>query len=231
MLDTNTVRDPVKGWHKAHGLPLDYYTGRKGLLYRDFGKRFFDIIIVLIGGIFVLPVLLVIAVLVRGDGGPALYSQVRIGESGRRFRFWKFRSMVEGADQMLEDYLASNPAAAREWAETQKLKHDPRISRMGRFLRKSSLDELPQLWNVLVGDMSLVGPRPMLPEQRPLYPGHHYELMRPGITGFWQVSDRNSVSFATRAQHDGRYWREMSLLTDIRTMFRTVGAVLRCSGY
>ena len=115
----------------------------------------------------------------------------------------------------LEDYLGANPVARVEWDEHQKLKDDPRITAAGRLIRKTSLDELPQLWNILRGDMSLVGPRPMMPQQAELYPGRDYYLLRPGLTGFWQISDRNETSFAARAAYDTQYCRRVSLLTDI----------------
>ena len=167
----------------------------------------------------------------RRDGGPAFYVQDRIGLDGRVFRLWKLRSMVIDADQRLAAHLAADPALRAEWDETQKLKRDPRITAVGRLLRKTSLDELPQLWNVLKGDMSLVGPRPMMPEQRALYPGRAYYQMRPGLTGPWQVSDRNEVSFAGRAEFDADYAGRMSLATDLGILFLTVWVVLRGTGY
>ena len=200
------------------------------LFYQRFGKRTLDITLILIGIPFVLPILILIAVLIKLEGGKVLFHQQRLGRNGRKFRFWKFRSMVADAEGQLGDYLDSNPAAAKEWHISQKLKHDPRITRIGHFIRKTSLDELPQLWNVLIGDMSLVGPRPMMPEQRSLYPGNHYELMRPGITGFWQVSDRNQVSFSERAIYDANYAQNISLATDIKTLFQTINAVCKGSG-
>jgi len=139
--------------------------------------------------------------------------------------------MVANADELLADYLAHHPEEQKEWAATQKLKFDPRVTLMGRFLRKSSLDELPQLWNVLVGDMSLVGPRPMMPTQRPMYPGLSYYGLRPGLTCFWQISDRNASTFAKRAEFDGKYDDALSFVTDITVLLRTVGAVARGTGY
>ena len=121
--------------------------------------------------------------------------------------------------------------ARREWDQTQKLKYDPRVTALGRFLRKSSLDELPQLWNVFTGDMSLVGPRPMMPNQRDIYPGTAYYDLRPGLTGLWQISDRNNCTFAKRAEFDTEYERCVSLRTDVTILFKTVGAVARGTGY
>jgi lipopolysaccharide/colanic/teichoic acid biosynthesis glycosyltransferase len=139
--------------------------------------------------------------------------------------------MVVDADAQLEAYLAASPEARLEWDHTQKLKNDPRITTVGRIIRKTSLDELPQLWNVLKGDMSLVGPRPMMPEQRALYRGRAYFELRPGITGFWQIGDRNDTSFSARAAYDTRYASNLSLLTDVIVLLLTIRVVLRGTGY
>jgi len=202
-----------------------------GGIYRRSLKRAFDILAILAAAPFVLPVVLILALLARLDGGPAFYVQDRIGMAGRTFRLWKLRSMVVDAERRLEEYLAANPAARSEWNETQKLKNDPRITRVGRLLRKTSLDELPQLWNVFRGDMSLVGPRPMMPDQQDLYPGQAYYTLRPGLTGFWQISDRNQSSFAGRAVFDNQYAERLSLLTDVAVLLQTVRAVVRGTGY
>lgn len=199
--------------------------------YEKCGKRLMDLTLIIISFPFLAPVLLLIAVLVKLDGGPIFYSQVRLGRSGQPFCFWKFRTMVVDAEERLDALLREDHAAAHEWAVSQKLRDDPRITQFGTFLRKSSLDELPQLWNVLVGDMSLVGPRPMMPDQRELYPGAHYELMRPGITGLWQVSERNDSTFADRARYDERYYDMLSFRADAGILASTVGAVLKGTGY
>jgi lipopolysaccharide/colanic/teichoic acid biosynthesis glycosyltransferase len=138
--------------------------------------------------------------------------------------------MVPDAEERLAAHLEAHPAAAAEWGRTQKLRQDPRVTRLGRFLRRSSLDELPQLFNVLTGDMSLIGPRPMMVDQAPLYPGRAYYALRPGISGPWQVSERNATSFADRARFDDRYDRDLSLLTDLRLILATFRAVLRGTG-
>ncbi|TPE48429.1 sugar transferase [Amaricoccus solimangrovi] len=200
-------------------------------LYRGYFKRLFDILAVLLAAPFVLPVILIMGLLVKRDGGPAFYCQDRIGRGGRIFRIWKLRSMVVDAERELKDHLARDPRARAEWAEHQKLKNDPRITAVGRLIRKTSLDELPQLWNVLRGDMSLVGPRPMMPDQAPLYPGRAYYRLRPGLTGFWQISDRNETSFAGRAAYDAQYARRLSLPTDVFVLCATVWVVLRGTGY
>lgn len=203
---------------------------RHGLYARVF-KRSFDLFAVLAMAVFVLPVIGLLGILVSLDGGPSFYSQERLGRNGRIFRIWKLRSMQVDAERRLEAHLAANPAARAEWNHTQKLRNDPRITRIGRLLRKASLDELPQLWNVLKGDMSLVGPRPMLPSQAGLYPGRAYYKLRPGLTGFWQISDRNETSFAGRAAYDTQYFRRVSLLTDVLVLLATVVVVLRGTGY
>ena len=192
------------------------------------GKRFLDVSLVLIGAPFVLPLMLAIAVLIKLDGGSVIFRQPRVGLGGSEFGFLKFRSMIPDADRFLAKHLSENPAAAAEWESKQKLDNDPRVTKLGRFIRATSLDELPQLWNVLVGDMSLVGPRPMMPEQRHLYPGRDYDLMKPGITGLWQVSKRNEVEFSHRAIYDSEYARNIGFWFDLKILYRTIGAV--CNG-
>ncbi|MGV8954240.1 MAG: sugar transferase [Cypionkella sp.] len=199
--------------------------------YRHYFKRLFDITAILISAPVVVPVVLVSAYLVARDGGSPFYTQMRVGQGGRRFRMWKLRSMVSDADTRMEGYLASNPAARLEWDSTQKLKADPRITSIGKVLRKSSLDELPQLWNVLVGDMSLVGPRPMMINQQQMYPGTAYYAVRPGITGYWQTAGRNRTTFEARAEFDDAYEAELSLVKDIKVLVATVAVVLHGTGY
>ena len=177
-----------------------------------------------------LPLVALCALLVMLDGGSPFYSQKRVGRGGRIFRMWKLRSMAVDAEDRLEELLASDPALRREWDHSQKLRHDPRITPVGRVLRKSSIDELPQLFNVLTGEMSLVGPRPMMPEQQSLYPGDSYYRLRPGLTGLWQVSQRNLTSFADRAQFDTAYDQRLSLADDLRLMLATVRVILRGTG-
>ena len=198
--------------------------------YRRSGKRLLDISIVLLSLPIVVPVMAILMLLVARDGHSPFYRQERVGRGGRVFTFWKLRTMVPDAKAHLDHYLSDNDEARREWEEYQKLSCDPRITPIGDLLRKSSLDELPQLWNVLKGDMSLVGPRPMMPEQRPLYPGHAYYTLLPGVTGLWQVSDRNGSTFAQRAEFDAAYAMDVSLATDLRVLFATVGVVLRGTG-
>lgn len=200
-------------------------------LYRAHGKRLADIVFV---AMVALPVALVIAVLaaiVMLDGKSPFYTQNRVGLNGRVFRMWKLRSMVADADQVMAQYLADNPEAKAEWDRDQKLKNDPRITKFGRLIRATSLDELPQIFNVLTGDMSLVGPRPIMCSQRVIYPGTEYYAMRPGITGYWQTSVRNESSFRQRAGYDASYFADMSLVTDLKVVARTFGVVMKATGH
>ncbi len=206
------------------------YAARTGI-YRNGLKRVFDLAAVILTAPLVLPLILMLVLLVRRDGGPGLYAQDRVGRNGRTFRIWKLRTMVHGAEERLAELLARDPAAREEWEATQKLKCDPRITRFGMMLRRSSLDELPQLWNVFVGDMSLVGPRPMMTCQRVLYPGLAYYALRPGITGLWQTAGRNETTFRARADYDAAYEERLSFGTDLGILMRTVGVVLSGTGY
>lgn len=200
-------------------------------VYRNGLKRAFDFALILIAAPFVLPVVAGLAICVTHDGSTPFYRSNRVGKGGKNFQMIKLRTMVPNAEDLLDAHLALDQDAREEWDSTQKLKNDPRITTFGRFLRKTSLDELPQLWNVLVGNMSLVGPRPMIPAQRALYPGFSYYHLRPGITGPWQVSDRNQSEFVKRAEHDREYNEELSFFSDIKYLIRTVGVVLSGTGY
>lgn len=194
-------------------------------------KRLLDIFFVAIAIPFVAPLIAVMALWVMRDGGNAFYRQERVGRGGKIYQMWKLRTMVADADNALDSYLASCPEAAAEWQLTQKLKKDPRITKVGLLLRKSSFDELPQIWNVLIGDMSLVGPRPMMPKQQDMYPGLAYYEQRPGITGTWQVSERNEGTFADRARFDTEYAANMSFVTDMKLLWATVSVVTKGTGY
>lgn len=198
--------------------------------YRQFFKRLLDVAFVAVVAPIAVPMILFSALLVATDGHSPFFLQKRVGRSGRVFGMVKLRTMVPGADAALSEYLASNPEANEEWTRSQKLRKDPRITRVGRFLRKSSLDELPQLWNVLNGTMSVVGPRPITEAQRAIYPGRAYYSLQPGITGLWQVSKRNDCSFKDRSVIDDQYAASLSFFGDLRILVRTVGVVLRCTG-
>ena len=205
-------------------------TGTFPDIYRRKGKRALDLALVLLTAPLVLPLVGLLALLIALSGGRPFYSQQRVGRNGQLYTMWKLRTMAHGAEQKLDKYLAANPSAQAEWDKTQKLKHDPRITALGHFLRRSSLDELPQLWNVLRDDMSLVGPRPMLPSQIAMYPGRTYYTLKPGITGNWQVTTRNNSSFAERADFDTAYGRDVSLALDCSLLMATVRVVLKATG-
>ena len=199
--------------------------------YRSAGKTLLDYLFVLASLPVVAPLIGILALLVAMDGATPFYRQRRVGRNGKIFHIVKLRTMVPGAEHILQECLEKDPAARREWDHKQKLCNDPRITRLGRLLRKTSIDELPQLWNVLRGEMSLIGPRPMMVEQQALYPGTAYYHLLPGITGLWQVSDRNASSFAERSTFDNNYYNGLSLKTDLSILVRTIGVVLRGTGY
>ena len=205
--------------------------GRTEAAYARIGKRVLDILLVTMALPIILPVIALAAVVVSLDGSSPFYTQKRVGRNGEIFRMLKLRTMVPNAEATLNRVLSEDPAARHEWNTTQKLKRDPRITRIGSVLRRTSLDELPQMFNVLFGHMSLVGPRPIMLEQRAIYPATAYYDLRPGITGAWQITDRNDCSFAERAGYDESYARELSFATDVRILAATVGSVLRCTGY
>ncbi|MEX0280712.1 MAG: sugar transferase [Arenibacterium sp.] len=198
--------------------------------YRKSGKRVIDVALVVVSLPIVLPLIALLAMIVALDGSNPFFIQNRVGRNGRVFRIFKLRTMIPNAKAHLEDFLSKDSGARAEWEANQKLRNDPRVTSLGRFLRNSSLDELPQLINVLKGDMSLIGPRPMMIEQMPIYPGRAYYDLRPGISGPWQVSDRNGTTFAARAKFDTDYYRELSLWVDIKILLRTFGAVVRRTG-
>jgi exopolysaccharide production protein ExoY len=196
-------------------------------------KRAMDIILALCGLAALAPLLALLALGVwLQDGGSPFYGQWRVGYGGRRFRCWKFRSMVKDADARLRAHLAQDPAAAAEWAETFKLKNDPRITLLGRLLRKSSLDELPQLFNILIGEMSLVGPRPVVNEELARFGAslRHYLRCRPGLTGLWQVSGRSDTSYAERVKLDRVYVERWSVWSDMAIIARTPLALVAGAG-
>ncbi len=201
--------------------------------FAQFQKRVIDIVISFIGLVLLFPFLCVIALLVATNShGNIFYRQKRLGKNRRVFEILKFRTMVPEADRVLHEYLAQNPDRQAEWNAYQKLKNDPRITPVGRFLRRFSLDELPQLWNVLKGEMSIVGPRPIMINQQDLYgPSiQHYVRVRPGITGIWQTSGRNLTSFLARTEYDVEYVMNWSIWLDIYILARTFWVVIRHDG-
>ena len=195
----------------------------------QWAHRVLDISVALLAIVFFAPLILLIGVLIKLDSpGPILFRHKRVGQDGKFFYCLKLRSMAQDSEERLLLLLAKDPTAVREWQETHKLKHDPRITKLGSFLRRSSLDELPQLWNILVGDMALVGPRPIVASEIGHYAEHFasYCAVRPGITGLWQVSGRNDTSYAERVALDMRYVRERSFVFDLKILIATIPAVI-----
>jgi exopolysaccharide production protein ExoY len=200
--------------------------------YRGWGKRVFDLVLV---AVLILPVAVlcgVLAVLIAMDGAGPFFGHRRVGRNGREFTCWKLRTMVPDAEARLAAHLAADPQASVEWAASQKLVTDPRITRIGLLLRKSSLDELPQVWNVLRGEMSLVGPRPVTEEELLRYGPDRgaYLSVVPGITGLWQVSGRNASSYERRVALDTEYAAGLTFWGDVVVLLKTVPAVLKLTG-
>lgn len=197
-------------------------------------KRMIDIVVGICGVILLIPLTIgiYIANRITKDNGPIFYSQDRIGKDGKIFRIYKYRSMVIDADEKLEKYLAENEAAREEYKIHKKLKYDPRVTKVGEFIRKTSLDEFPQFINILKGDMSLVGPRPYLPKEQEEM-GMYYSFIvskKPGLTGFWQVSGRSDVTFNDRLSMDMNYYHKANLKLDIKLIAKTVTSVVKKEG-
>jgi lipopolysaccharide/colanic/teichoic acid biosynthesis glycosyltransferase len=211
-----------------HELPSGETADAEARLYGPV-RRAMDIVVAGMTILFILPLLVMICMLVwLQDGGAPIYAQERVGRGGRVFRCYKFRSMVVDSRARLERLLTESPEAREEWERDHKLRRDPRITPIGGFLRKSSLDELPQLFNVLGGSMSLVGPRPIVAAEVARYGRRiiHYYAVRPGITGLWQISGRNDVSYRRRVALDCAYVKHRSLMLDLRILTATVPIVL-----
>jgi Undecaprenyl-phosphate galactose phosphotransferase WbaP len=195
-------------------------------------KRVLDVVGVLLLGLIFAPLMIFIVVMLSRDGGPVLYRHKRIGRGGHSFECLKFRTMVPDAERVLREILEQDPELKAEWVRDHKLKEDPRVTSIGRMLRRTSLDELPQLWNVLRGEMSLVGPRPVVREELLRY-GRDvgiYLAARPGITGLWQVTGRNDTDYHSRVQLDTYYVCNQNLLLDLYILLKTTGVVLGGAG-
>lgn len=200
--------------------------------YRTSFKRPFDCLLVVLTLPLTLPLILFFWALIRLDGGPGFFAHVRIGRTGRAFKCWKLRTMHPLAEDRLEEMLRTDPAAAKEWADHQKLSRDPRITPLGVFLRRFSIDELPQIWNVLRGEMSVVGPRPITAAELQRYGSNTwaYLSLLPGLTGAWQVAGRNTMRYEDRVALDVEYRRKISFFRDLGIILRTFRAVLSRSG-
>lgn len=197
-------------------------------------KRLFDILISLIGMVFIIPITIIIKIvsLITGDTNKIFFTQERIGKNGKIFKLYKYRSMIVNADEELKKILKKDKKLAKEYKENKKLHNDPRITRVGKFIRKFSIDELPQFINVIKGDMSIIGPRPYLPREKKDMK-EYYDIVikaKPGLTGLWQVSGRSDVSFEKRLELDEEYEKIKGLKTDSKIFFRTFSAVFGKKG-
>ena len=211
------------------------HKNKKLILIEKFIKRFVDIVAGLVGIIILIPLTIGIYIarkILKEDEGPIFYDQLRIGKNGKHFKIYKYRTMVMGADEKLEAYLEENEDAKKEFEKNQKLKNDPRITKLGNFLRKTSVDELPQLINVLKGEMSLVGPRPIVDREVPLF-GDKMKIVhsvKPGITGYWAVNGRSDTSYEDRIEMETFYAENYSLKLDLQIILKTVNTVLKKEG-
>ncbi|TYC56108.1 sugar transferase [Rhodobacterales bacterium] len=211
----------------------DVASGKKSVSFTLYLKYFLDALFACVGIIMLAPMILMVAgVLLVLQGRPIFIFHKRIGKNGNLFDCIKFRTMVRDADKALEQYLAANPEAREEWETTRKLKNDPRITAFGAILRSTSIDEIPQLLNILRGEMSLVGPRPITSAEAQMYGANYadYIQVRPGLTGLWQISGRNEVGYQERVELDCRYVAEQNLVGDIVIILKTIPAVLARRG-
>ncbi len=201
-------------------------------LYSHYLKRVFDFTFALILAVPISLVVAILAIMLRLQTSQPFFGHIRIGANGKPFVCWKLRTMDIAAKEKLAAYLQANPQAALEWERDHKLENDPRVTRLGWFLRKTSLDELPQIWNVLRGDMSLVGPRPIVRSELGRYgrSGKHYLNGRPGVTGLWQTSGRNTISYHERVALDVAYRNSTTFFGDLRILISTINAVIKGSG-
>ena len=215
-------------------LDNDIYKNKINLKLEATLKRTMDIIVSIFGVLALIPITIgiYIANIICKDKGPIFYCQNRIGKNGKIFKMYKFRSMVVGADELLEKYLSENEEARKEFKEYKKLQNDPRVTKVGKFIRKTSIDEIPQFINVLKGQMTLVGPRPYLEKEKEDMNGYYKYIVscKPGITGLWQVSGRSNCSFAERIDFDMAYYYKNNLKTDIKILFKTVEKILAREG-
>ena len=196
-------------------------------------KRTFDILVSLLGCLMLLPIMLIVKIsyVLTKDYHSIFYTQTRIGKNGKEFKLYKFRSMIPNADEVLKEML-KKPKYKKEWAQNQKIENDPRITKIGNVLRKTSLDELPQLINVIKGDMSMIGPRPLVEGELDAHNGNHqiYESVRPGISGWWAVNGRSATTYEKRLELEYYYCENQSLVLDIKCIFLTIKAVICKTG-
>ncbi|MEL6661885.1 MAG: sugar transferase [Pseudomonadota bacterium] len=234
MLSENAAHASVA--HDEDAIPLNAKTDtatvgkrQRGRRPSDSLKRIMDLVLAIPLAVFLIPILITLAiVIIRDDKGPILFKQTRRGKDGKEFTCYKFRTMVVDAQERLDRLLASDAELRREWEDTQKLKIDPRITRRGGFLRRTSLDELPQLWNIIKGDMSVVGPRPIVESEVRRYGSdiEHYDSVKPGVIGLWQINGRSDTTYAERVALDVEYARRRSVLLDTYILARSIPEIL-----
>lgn len=217
-------------------LENDTINNKKIGIYIEKGiKRIFDIFVGLIGTLLLIPITIGIYIakkILKEDDGPIFYDQLRIGKDGKHFKLYKYRSMIVGADEILKEYLSNNEEARIEFEQNQKLKNDPRITKLGNFLRKTSLDEFPQFINILKGDMSLVGPRPIVDREIELFGDKMKTVhsVRPGLTGYWAANGRSDTTYEQRVEMEAYYAENFSLLLDIKIIVKTIKSVIKKEG-
>ncbi|MCP5468627.1 MAG: sugar transferase [Deltaproteobacteria bacterium] len=217
---------------------IELLTGEKwgktrSSLYSNYLKRGLDLLLIVLSLPFFIPLMLFLSLWIKLDSkGPIVYSGQRIGKDGKAFSCFKFRTMHPNADQILDELLKNNPNLQEEWKKDQKLRQDPRVTRAGKWIRKLSIDELPQVFNILRGDMSWVGPRPIVKDEIIRYGDKfsYYKQVRPGLTGLWQVSGRNHTSYEERVNLDMFYAQKINLLLDLKIILKTLPAVLFSKG-
>jgi Undecaprenyl-phosphate galactose phosphotransferase WbaP len=238
---TNLVRDSAIGDHVENHTVTSVHRRSDWIQQADvptpslralFAKRTFDIVGALTIAIVFMPVIIAVAIAIRFSSQPVVFSHQRVGRDRKMFQCYKFRSMIPDAEEVLQRLIHSNPEILREWRENHKLRDDPRITKFGDFLRRSSLDELPQLWNVLRGDMSLVGPRPVVEDELERYGNQAkmYLSIRPGMTGLWQIMGRSNVTYSRRVSLDSWYVRKNNVLFDAWILMRTAAVVVKKVG-
>ena len=222
--ELQTTVGPLKQITKNSKIDIQEIEGRRSFFFL---KRMVDISASAIGITILIPFLIILAIMMKIEDprGPIFFSQIRVGQNGKQFKMYKIRSMVVNAEELLEELLNQNEVAGAMF----KMKRDPRITKVGRFIRKTSIDEFPQLWNVIKGDMSLVGPRPPLEREVVEYTDYDMQrlLIKPGCTGLWQVSGRNALSFEEMVELDLKYIQNLSLVNDIMIIIKTVKVVLK----
>lgn len=227
------IEVPQRGAISVAQIPSATMTWPPAIALGGYVKRTMDLAVVLLALCILMPLFVFVAIAIKlTSSGPVFYGHSRVGFGRQTFKCWKFRTMCADADHVLQECLEADPALRAEWKATRKLKHDPRVTRLGRILRAYSIDELPQLFNVLVGDMSFVGPRPVVDEELARFGDSAglYLSARPGITGLWQVSGRSDTSYADRVRLDSLYVGEWSAWTDVAIILKTVPVVIKARG-